>query len=130
MLKVNKKNPRGRTSGMIFFDVPELVVKAIVHDCNDFFLFHVLADEYKAYYAVPVFFVPHLLKLRIFFENLFLDFFGFAGEPAPKILGARLFACLLEKIAVVTFVTEPEESLGTDDAVWIVVQEFFEFFAF
>lgn len=107
----------------------DLVVKAVFHHCDDFLLFHVLADEDETHDAVTVLFVPNLLQLRIFFENASLCSLAFGGEPAAEILGACLLAGLFEQVAFAAFVAEPEETLGADDAVRIVVEERLELFA-
>ena len=107
----------------------DLHVQAVVHNLDNLFLVHVLADEHQADNAVAVLFVPDFLELRIFGEHAFLFGLAFGGKPLTEVFGGGLLAGLFEQVAIVAFIAEPHKTLGTDDACRIVVEEFFELFS-
>ena len=88
-----------------------------------------LAYEHQTDDAVAVLFVPDFLELRIFGENALLFGYAFSSEPASKILGGGLLASLFEQVAFAAFIAEPDETLCTDDARRIIVEERFKLFA-
>ena len=98
-----------------------------IKGCLYGFTIHIPADEYQLYASVAVFFIPNLLKFRIFPQILFLKPLRCGSDPQPLVIGAKLTACLLKYIGSVSVPGKPKHTLAPYDAARPLLRELVKF---